>query len=80
MVNAPVPRVPFSAGPSSTRCSSALFAIPGQTCGSWPKTREGSNWARFGGTAGRRAALSVLAGEGIGHGHVRRRLPIHDLG
>ena len=34
----------------------------------------------FSGTTGRRAALSLLAGEGIAHGHVRRRLPIHELG
>ena len=50
------------------------------TSGSWPQTREGSTWPPFGGTTGRHAALSLLAGEGIVDGHVRRRLPIHELG
>jgi hypothetical protein len=38
---------PLSAAPSSTRCSFALLRNPDLTSGSWPETREGSNWARF---------------------------------
>ena len=63
----------FSAGPSSTRCSFALLRNPDLTPGAWPETREGSNWARFSRHDGRRAALSLLAGEGIADRHVRRR-------
>ena len=38
---------PFSAGPNSTRCSFSLLRNPDLTSGSWPETREVSNWARF---------------------------------
>jgi hypothetical protein len=50
------------------------------TSGSWPMTPEGSTWARLWRHDWSARGASPLAGEGIVDGHVRRRLPIHELG
>jgi hypothetical protein len=69
----------LSAGPNSTRCSVALLRNPDLTSSAWPEEKVRTGPA-FSSTTGRRAALSMLAGEGIAHGHVGRRLPIHEPG
>ena len=68
---------PFRWAPNSTRCS---FAKPGPDL--WRMARDARSFELGPLLAARRvgAALSLLAGKGIAHRHVRRRLPIHEPG